>query len=257
MKAMPADQLTEITYTPVEQALELLRERRKDRDLIALIEAEMGGDIPPYLLERDCFVLPRHIATPNNEALYVLEQAARYGATAIFSQDLSDIFTSVNNLKRRLARPERCLEADGQRSYCKVDLVDVQKAEKLPLREVRTHDGRSLSAVHNGLFDAIDSGSFRIVDDAAWIDRNHRGELTCHYRKYLLLFISHGILFEEFDNPSDDQFKNGILRPILTHMIAQIGLSPIIVRTHAGNDEECERFGLSHRREFSAALCGT
>ena len=67
--------MIEIPYTPVEEAIKILHERRKDRALVARIETELGGDIPSYLHEGDCFVLPRHIATPNNEALYVLEQA--------------------------------------------------------------------------------------------------------------------------------------------------------------------------------------
>lgn len=243
--------MIEIPYTPVEEAIKILHERRKDRALVARIETELGGDIPSYLHEGDCFVLPRHIATPNNEALYVLEQAERYGATAIFSQDLSDAFTSVNNLKRRLAKPEICEEIDGQRYYRKINLVDVPKVEKLPLREVQARDGRFLAKVHNGLFDAIGSASFRIVDDAAWIDRNHRGDLTRHYKKYLLLFVAHGILFEEFDNPSDKHFKDGILRPLISGMVSDTRLWPIIVRSHAGYDKECEHFALSHRKDFS------
>ena len=72
VKAELRDRLIEIPYTPVEEAIKILHERRKDRALVARIETELGGDIPSYLHEGDCFVLPRHIATPNNEALYVL-----------------------------------------------------------------------------------------------------------------------------------------------------------------------------------------
>ena len=80
-----------------------------------------------YLREGDCFVLPQHGATPNNEVLYVLDQAERYGATAIFSQNRSDIFTSVNDLERRLARPELCHEATNCRIYDKIFLVNMQE----------------------------------------------------------------------------------------------------------------------------------
>lgn len=252
MKAALADQLSEIPYTPVEQALELLHERRRDRALVERIEAELGGDIPPYLLEQDCFVLPRHIATPNNEALYVLEQAERYGATAIFSQDLSDTYTSVNNLKRRLARPEICTVENGQRTYRKVDLVDIPKAEGAPLKDVRTRDGRLLAQVHNGLFDSVESQAFRVVDDAGWIDRNCRGQLARHYARYLMLFIAHGIVFEEFDNPSDNHFKDEILRPIISGMTDRLGFYPLIVRSHSSRDGE--RLALSHREELGMRL---
>jgi hypothetical protein len=246
------DQPCEILYTPVEEALEILRERRRDRSLVERIEMELGGDIPRYLLEQDCFVLPRHIATPNNEALHVLEQAERYGAMAIFSQDLSDTFTSVNNLKRRLARPEICIEDNGQQAYRKVDLVDIPKAEGLPLRDVQTRDGRLLAQVHNGLFDAVNSRAFRIVHDADWIDRNCRGQLPQHYARYLMLFIAHGIMFEEYDNPSDIHFKDKILQPIISAMTLRLGAYPLIVRSHSSSDSE--RLGLSHREELGTQL---
>ncbi len=250
MKAALADRMSEIRYTPVEQALELLRERRRDRALVKQIVAELGGDIPSYLLEHDCFVLPRHISTPNNEALYVLEQAERYGTTAIFSQDLSDTFTSVNNLKRRLARPEICTVENRQRTYRKIDLVDVPKAEGLPLKDVRTRDGRLLAQVHNDLFAAVDSKALRIVDDAGWIDRNCRGHLSQHYARHLMLFIAHGIVFEEFDNPSDKHLKEAILWPIISGMMDRFGYYPLIVHSGPSFDSDGERFALAHREEL-------
>ena len=71
-------------YTPVDEALAELR-RRRDRGLIHRVHEALVGDVPRYLIEHECFVLSRHIATPNNEALYVLTSAERAGATAVFS----------------------------------------------------------------------------------------------------------------------------------------------------------------------------
>ncbi len=116
-------------YTPVEQALTILRQRRRDPELMKSIVEFLGGDIPEYLLQSECFVLPRHIATPNNEALYVLEQARKHCALAVFSQDPKDKFTTVNNLKRRLARPEICEETTSGLVYRKIHIVDVPQNE--------------------------------------------------------------------------------------------------------------------------------
>ena len=250
VKTVSPDTLTEIPYTPVEHALELLRERRKDRALMARIEAELGGDIPPYLHEHECFVLPRHIATPNNEALYVLKQAERYGVMAIFSQDLNDKFTSVNNLKRRLARPEVCIQQNGGLAYRKINLVDVPKAEGLPLREVRTLHGALLADVHNRLFDAVESGAFRVVNDSGWIDRNGRGDLARHYTRYLLLFIAHGILFEDFESIADEKLRNRVAVPCFIDSWTRFGATPILVRTHAEPSLLDERHCLAHANDF-------
>ena len=103
MEAMSIRNLSEIPYTSIEHVPALLAERRRDQSLIKKVISALDGDIPDYLLEHDCLVLSRHISTPNSEALYALEQAKKLGFMMIFSQDLDDQFTSVNNLKRRLA----------------------------------------------------------------------------------------------------------------------------------------------------------
>ena len=92
-------------------------------------------------------MLSRHIATPNNEALYVMASAERAGATPVFSQDTGDKFTSVNNLKRRLARPElyRARDTATGGAFRRVDLVDVAAAENSPLEDVVTRDDFTLS----------------------------------------------------------------------------------------------------------------
>jgi len=235
-------------YTPVEQALDELRRRRQDHALVARVTAFLDGDIPEYLKEHDCFVLPRHIATPNNEALYVLGQARRFGVRAVFSQDPKDRFTSVNNLKRRLARPHVCEETPNGRRYGKLDIVDVPQAEGLPIDEVRCRDGKRLLDFHNGLFDKIAGTDFLVADDSDWIDRNHRGDRTSHYQKFLALFVTHGVVFEDFETGNDPQFLQQFVRPALADMRRTLGVLPIIVRPYPEGSSPDERFDLAHQQ---------
>ncbi|MBW6496283.1 MAG: hypothetical protein K0B16_17360 [Burkholderiaceae bacterium] len=242
MDAIARDDL----YTPVEHALSELRRRRQDQALVSMVSEFLGGDIPEYLLRDDCFVLPRHIATPNNEALYVLGQANAHGALAVFSQDTSDRFTSVNNLKRRLARPEICEETPAGRVYRKIDILDVPAIEGQTLGEVRCRSGERLVEVHNRLFDRAASGRYLVADDAAWIDRNHRGDMVAHYRRFLALFVVHGILFEDFETADDPLFLQLYVRPLLAEMDQRWGYRPLIVRPYCRHSEPDERFDLSH-----------
>ena len=177
-------------------------------------------------------MLSRHIATPNNEALYVLTSAERAAATAVFSQDSGDKFNSVNNLKRRLARPElhRSRDTATGGAFRRVDLVDVAAAENSPLEDVVTRDGRPLVDLHNALFARLEGRQFRVVDDRAWIDRNGRGHMQELYARYLLFFIAHGVLFEEFETPSDQHFKTDLILPLVATCKARFGVKPIIVR---------------------------
>ena len=209
-------------------------------------------DIPRYLLENECFVLSRHIATPNNEALYVLKQAEQYGATAIFSQDPKDKFTSVNNLKRRLARPElyQPRANAGRGSFRKLDLVDVAAAENLCLQDVLTREGLPLAGVHNALFARLAGRKLRIVDDRDWIDRNHRGRMRELYTRYLSLFLAHGVLFEEFETPSDQHVKTSVILPLIAECEARFGVRPIIVRPHDEASGSNERYYLAHAEDL-------
>lgn len=233
-------------YTPVDQALTILRQRRRDPELMKSIVDFLGGDIPDYLLQSDCFVLPRHIATPNNEALYVLEQARKHGAVAVFSQDPNDKFTSVNNLKRRLARPEIHEETSSGPSYRKIDIVDLQQNEGKRLHEVHCRDGQPLIDFHNSLFDRLPVRDFIVADDSDWIDRKHRGAILNHYRCYLALFIAHGVLFEEFETGNDQEFYVRTVRPLLGEFRARWGLLPLIVMPCNESQALDERFYLAH-----------
>ena len=237
-------------YTPVDEALAELR-RRRDRGLIHQVHEALVGDVPRYLIEHECFVLSRHIATPNNEALYVLTSAERAGATAVFSQDSGDKFTSVNNLKRRLARPElhRARDTATGGAFRRVDLVDVAAAENSPLEDVVTRDGRPLVDFHNSLFARLEGRQFRVVDDRAWIDRNGRGHMQELYARYLLFFIAHGVLFEEFETPSDQHFKTDLILPLVATCKARFGVKPIIVRPHKAAAGSDERFHLAHSED--------
>ena len=238
-------------YTPADEALAELR-RRRDQGLLRQVHEALAGDVPRYLIEHECFVLSRHIATPNNEALYVLARAEREGATAIFSQDPGDKFTSVNNLKRRLARPElyRARDSATGGAFRKVDLVDVAAAENERLEDVVTRDGRPLVGVHNALFARLEGRPFRVVDDRAWIDRNHRGRMQELYARYLLLFIAHGVLFEEFETPADLHVKTGLILPLVAACEARFGVKPLIVRPHEPASAPDERFHLAHSEDL-------
>lgn len=250
----PTSELPDCIYMPPRDALDELSRRRQDAALVERVNDALDGDIPAYLLRQDCFVLSRHIATPNNEALYVLAEAERYGATAVFSQDLKDKFTSVNSLKRRLARPElHDAAAANQNTYRKITLVDVAAAEGARLEDVVTVDGRPLHSVHASLFSRLSGRKLQVADDGGWIDRNGRGRLRDYYAAYLLLFLAHGVLFEEFETPCDKALRNGIIIPLIRDCEARFGVRPIIVRPHAPGQSPPARYYLAHDQSVFAA----
>ena len=235
-------------YLPVETAIAELRRRRQNTRLVNSTTNFLGGDIPSYLVDHECFVLPRHIATPNFETLYVLEQAERHGTLAVLSQDLDDTFTSVNDLKRRLARPEILLNEGPSRLYRKIDLVDIPKAEGRQLKHVCTRSGQSLTQFHNSLFLYTARTKYYIVNDASWIDRNGRRNLSLHYIRFLALFVTHGVLFDYFHSEEDALLNKRFFAPAFLKIRSFFGCSPIIVKPFQKIDA---RFDLAHDRFFN------
>ena len=55
----------QIVYTPLSEALRLLDERQKDKELMIKVEKLLKGNIPEILRNKKCGVLCRQVTTPN------------------------------------------------------------------------------------------------------------------------------------------------------------------------------------------------
>jgi hypothetical protein len=231
-------------YKPPEQALRELQRRQSDCGLVKEVTNFLGGDIPEYFARGECFVLARHIATPNNETLYTLELARRNGVHGVLSQDPKDKFTSVNKLKRRLARPEICYETSLGKIYRRLDIVDIPQSEGMTLENIRCRTGQRLLDFHNLLFRNVKLDNVTITDDSDWIDRNYRGKIRKYYYRFLALYIVHGVLIEDFDE-DDHLFFIDIFQPSLEELQKTFGMKPIIAHAY---DHSCDwgRFCLAH-----------
>ena len=109
--------------------------------------------------------------------------------------------------------------------------------------------GGPWSTFTTALFARLEGRQFRVVDDRAWIDRNGRGHMQELYARYLLFFIAHGVLFEEFETPSDQHFKTDLILPLVATCKARFGVKPIIVRPHKAAAGSDERFHLAHSED--------
>ena len=87
-------------------------------------------------------------------------------------------------------------------------------------------------------------------DDALWIDRHHRGNLLEHYKDFLALFVTHGILFEDYvmEDKHEAQFVRKVLRPACHFIQRRFGLRPLIVPL-VPKTFESDRFWLSYPEE--------
>lgn len=219
-------------YLTLSEAVAELERRRKDLTLRACVEEYLDGDIPECFEDGPILYLARHVATPNQETRAFLELAEHLGYRAVVGQDPDDLFVSHNSLKRSLGKLPivQGVSHDGKEIIQYVTIIDFNTANGKRLKDVKTFAGTPLIAFHNDLFTHVMGKQPIISNDDTWIDRQHRGDMMEHYKRFLALFAVHGILFEYFLTHDTDEQKlvAEIIVPAFDHVHDVLGVTPLI-----------------------------
>ncbi len=223
----------EFVYTPLSEALKILEERRKDKDLVKKIEELLKGDIPEILNSNKCAILGRHIATPNFENRMFVKISKEYNLRPVFFEYLKDKFVSKNDFKLSLGqlRINDGYNRNGDRTIHKVSIIDFHENDGKAISEINTLWGTSLVQFHRDLNTVykLDLTEVAFYDLSDWIMR-HGGKATNFYKDLLLLFVCHGILFENFLVENDpSSFSKKIVIPAIENIKKITGCEPLIV----------------------------
>jgi len=221
--------------TPLPEALAEIERRKKDPVLKKKLEEYLNNDIPAYFEDLPVLYLARHVATPNFETLRFLHLLEPLGLRTVIGQDLKDKFVPKNMLKKALGRLHVTTGItkhgkEFREHFANARVIDFNTSSGKPFIEIKTLWGESLSDFHNELFAQLTNVRAEIVDDSDWIDRHHRGHHVSHYRKFLALFVLHGILFEDYslDDKEERRFIRTVLRPAFKYVEKEFGYKPLI-----------------------------
>jgi len=246
--------------TPFPEVVEELNRRASDEKLRASVESYLGN-LPPYFKEGNVLYLARHVATPNFETLRFIHLVETLGMQVVIGQDTKDKFVPHNPLKRALGRLPVCLgitKKDGTHGerYQKVTIVDFNTANGKPFSSIRTLWGEGLIDFHTKLLKTVASGAVRIEDDADWIDGTHRGSLIDHYKKFLALFLVHGVLFEDYlvEDKHEGRFVREVLRPAFDFVEKKFGCRPLITQLTPTSVESAD-YWMSYPKEVLDIVC--
>lgn len=227
--------ISDLMLSPLE-AVEELERRRQDPILQKRVEEYLQGDIPEYFKDGPILYLARHIATPNFETLRFKHLMEPLGMKTVVSQDSKDLFVPCNQSKKALCKLSVCrgVSQKGNKlneRFENISTVDFNVADGKRFDAITTLWGENLIDFHARLFSKFMHGKIENPDDAAWIDRHHRGNLLEHYKKLLALFVTHGILFEDYvmEDEHEAHFVKHVLRPACRFIEQRFGLRPIIV----------------------------
>lgn len=223
--------------TPLHEAVEEIRRRNSDPELRRRVEEYLKGDIPEHFSSPPVLYLARHVATPNFETLCFLHLVEPLELKTVIGQDLKDKFVPKNQLKKALGKlsvSTGMSKVDGVfvEQFENVRIVDFNKHSGEQFHTIETEWGEKLSDFHKRLFSELTKREVVVVDDSDWIDRQHRGKLLAHYKKFLALFIVHGILFEDYavDDAEERKFVRRVLRPAFRHIEKTFGHKPLIAQ---------------------------
>src|SRR3989344_623261 len=246
--------ISDLMLTPFEAVKELER-RQRDPELLKRVEKYLAGDIPEYFKDGPILCLARQIATPNFETVRFIRLMGNFGIKIVITQDSKGLFVSQNHVKRVLCKLpvcQRITQKNGKlhEHYQNVTIVDFNIADGKAFSDIRTLWGEGLVDFHTRLFSELLSEKIESPDDAAWIDRHHRGNLLEHYKHLLALFVAHGLFFENsnMDDPQEVNFVRDILRPACRSVEERFGYRPIITQVFPSSFESYH-FWLSYPRK--------
>lgn len=220
---------------PAVDAIAELRLREQIPGLKKQIEDYFGGDIPTYLNNGPVLYMARHIGTPNFESLRFLSLIKELELPVVISQDSRGLFVTQNHIKKALCKLPICTRVSQKggklnEHYHKISVVDCNTENGKPFSEVVTLWGEKLADFHSRLFKELGHEGLEFPDDAEWVDRHGRGNLLAHYKELFMLFVVHGVFFENYNlnDPHEVAFVRDILRPACAYVKEQTGYSPLI-----------------------------
>jgi len=219
-------------FTPLADAVAELRRRRQHTDLMQRVRDYLHDDLPDYLRgPQPALYLARHVATPNFETLRFAELARPFGLPMVIGQDTRDKFVAHNAMKRALGKLP--VQRKGEQ-FEYVTVVDFVTAQGTRLCDVRTLHGQPLPDFHAGLMRAAALDDVQVADDAAWIDRQQRGDLPEHYKRFLALFVAHGVMLENYE-AEDAALLREVMQPAFDFVQQEFGVAPLVCDLAAGS----------------------
>lgn len=230
-------------YTPLSEALKTLEERQKDKKLRAKIEKLLNGDIPEPLKKIERYgISGEQVATPNNNTKRFINLTKEFDLKPFFYEYHDDKFTSNNEFKHSLGqlRIHDHLNKKGDNIEEKITIIDFNKSNGKKLKDIVTLWSEPLIDFHKNLFQSygFDKKNFIFYNGSDWLKRNG-GNAENYYKKDLLLYICHGILFENFSlKGNEGNFTKKVLLPALEEVINLTGLKPLIVPILSIDTEE-------------------
>lgn len=229
---------SENIYFSLDEARAELARRWHNRELRSAVEAELAGQMLAEFCSRPRAVIFRQLLSPDNGCRFFSQAAQYVGAAPFATEFLGDIFTRNNPEKQGWGR----LRATVGKRRALIDLVSFTANNKKKISEVVTRVGEGLADFHHRLL-ALGGIQIERRDLSQWL--HGFGKPVDYYSPYLLHFVAHGVLFENFQIEADERenvFTQTVILPNLRKIEERFGLRSLVVRLYPENQTDDEDF---------------
>ncbi len=227
--------IVQTLYTSLEEAVEELHRRRRKDEALCRTVAEFQRTHPPEFLDGEPRAMfARYVVTPGVEFTRLQAMCRRSGLRPLALKFLDDKFVARNRDKHMLGML-RFRSGNGSR---KLRTVNFCRFEGKKLSKVQCLSGQSLPDFHHRLLEHAHPGALGdVVDFSAWFRASTRHDH--YYLHWLSLFVTQGILFENFflDDPEERRFMEERIWPSFTRALELFGVKPLIVRLFTPEEE--------------------
>lgn len=214
-------------YTPLDEALELLRERRANENLRAAVANFHRSHPPDFLPDAPCAFWTRHISTPNHEFELFVSTVSATGLQPLCAEYVTDVFVAFNRDKYHLLKP---FFEVRPKHYRVPRLSNFGLMEGRRLCDCQLVNDMTLPDFHHALMRHMYPGFERHLQDCSkWFSEMRRnGEA---YLRYLALFIADGILFDNYlsEDLEERRFVYERIIPCFGKAVEIFGVKPLIV----------------------------
>jgi hypothetical protein len=236
------NEFNKFVYTPLSEAIYLLKERQNDPLLVEKIEKLIKGGIPKIFKEDKCGIMARQLATPNHENRIFINMAIESGLKPVFIEYFEDKFTANNKYKHSLGQLhiQNNLKSIQNNYFEKVNIIDFNKYNGKKIKEVKTTWGESIIDFHKNLFKVYDINNISFINEIDWYEKKDETPID-FYVNFFILITCFGILFENFlilKNDDEGLFTKTVILPALNRAIELTGVKPLIVPIEAIDLEE-------------------
>lgn len=222
-------------FTPLAEALDLLRERRADDRLLRRIR-EWPTPVPwAAMSDQPSLMMVRAVFSADLEMERFVAMVAHSGCRAWCLEMPGDRFVSFNADKHCRGK----LVFRWGHHLRSLRVMDFGRFDGRRISEIRTFSGQPLVEFHRQLLDeAAFPVCLQFSDVTPWMCGG--GNRSAGYEQLLMLAVRDGILVENFrvSDPEERRLVEERLLPAMRLVEQRVGLRPLVVRLYAPHEED-------------------